>query len=498
MKLIIGGRYQVIKPLSQGAFGQTFLAQDNYRQGCPQCVVKQLIPQVVNEVTIALFESEARALEKLGHHPQIPQFFASFQENNSFYIVQEFIDGHDLSQEISKGKRLEESQVIQLLKDILEVLAFVHQNNIIHRDIKPHNIIRRQEGKLVLIDFGGVKQVGTQWLKAKQTSVSIGIGTPGYMPSEQAQNKPRLSSDVYAVGIIAIQALTGLKPTQFPEDAETGEIAWRNQADVSDDLAVIIDKMTRYDWRQRFPSAVEVLDAIKELLQLRQQQALVQQISAEDLFYRGNAHLDLRQYREAVQLYQQSLRKKPNFVNAWYNRGLALQRLGRFPEALGSFNQVIQLETNNARAWFYRGIALANLRQISDAIASWDKAIQLQPDYLEAWHYKGMILCRMQHYAEGLAAYNQALAIKSDANVWFSKGEALRELERLSEAVAAYNKALQLQSQDAEAWYQRGCCLYKLKCFSEAVVSFNQTLRLQPSHQFALQQRNLALNHLKL
>ena len=163
----------------------------------------------------------------------------------------------------------------------MEVLAFVHQNNIIHRDIKPHNIIRRQEGQLVLIDFGGVKQVGTQWLKAKQSSVSIGIGTPGYMPSEQAQNKPRLSSDVYAVGIIAIQALTGLKPTQFPEDAETGEIAWHDQADVRDDLAVIIDKMTRYDWRQRFPSAVVVLGSIKGLRQLRQQRALVREISAQ-------------------------------------------------------------------------------------------------------------------------------------------------------------------------------------------------------------------------
>ncbi|MFM7786851.1 MAG: serine/threonine protein kinase, partial [Microcystis panniformis] len=105
-------------------------------------------------------------------------------------------------------------------------------------------------------------------------------------------------------GIIAIQALTGLKPTQFPEDAETGEIAWRNHVDVRDDLAAIIDKMTRYDWRQRFPSAAEVLDAIKDLRQLRQQKALVPEISAEQLFYRGNAHLDLGQNYEAVQLYQ--------------------------------------------------------------------------------------------------------------------------------------------------------------------------------------------------
>ena len=92
--------------------------------------------------------------------------------------------------------------------------------------------------------------------------------------------------------------------------------------------------MTRYDWRQRFPSAAEVLDAIKDLRQLRQQKALVPEISAEQLFYRGNAHLDLGQNYEAVKLYQQSLRKKPNFVNAWYNSGLALERLGRFPEAL--------------------------------------------------------------------------------------------------------------------------------------------------------------------
>ncbi len=157
--------------------------------------------------------------------------------------------------------------MIRLLKDILEVLAFVHQKGVIHRDLKPSNIMRREsDGKIVLIDFGAVKQVATQIANAQgQTRFTIVIGTHGYMPSEQANGHPTLSSDIYAVGVICIQALTGINPA-FPTDPRTGEIIWRNQTQVSPKLADIIDKMICYDYRQRYQSADEALQALKTLL----------------------------------------------------------------------------------------------------------------------------------------------------------------------------------------------------------------------------------------
>jgi serine/threonine-protein kinase len=168
------------------------------------------------------------------------------------------------NQELIPGKRLSESYVINLLWDILEVLAFVHEQNIIHRDLKPNNIRRRQDGRIVLIDFGLVKQIGNQLANPQgMTCLTVNVGTHGYMPSEQALGKPKLSSDVYAVGMIGIQALTGLFPHQLPEDSN-GEIVWRDRVQIGSELADILDKMVRYDFRQRYQSATEVLQALRE------------------------------------------------------------------------------------------------------------------------------------------------------------------------------------------------------------------------------------------
>ncbi|WP_364418267.1 serine/threonine-protein kinase [Moorena sp. SIO3H5] len=237
----IGGRYKIIRQLGQGGFGQTFVAEDQHLPGENQCVVKQLKPVATDPLTLQtarrLFDTEAQILHQLGSHEQIPQLFAYFEENKDFYLVQELIEGEDLSQELVPGQQLNEDQIISLLKEILEVLEFVHQRRIIHRDINPQNILRRKsDGKLVLIDFGAVKQVSTQILEGGNTGFTVAIGTPGYRPSEQANGYPKLSSDIYAVGMIGIVGLTGLRPHQLPLHPDTGEISWHNQISVSAEL----------------------------------------------------------------------------------------------------------------------------------------------------------------------------------------------------------------------------------------------------------------------
>ncbi|WP_414572653.1 protein kinase domain-containing protein [Nostoc sp. CCY 9925] len=273
----IGGRYQILTQLGQGGFGTTFLAQDMQRPGNPQCVVRHFKPLSTDAYTLGeakrLFDQEALILETLGKHDQIPQLLAHFEENQEFYLVQEFIPGHDITQEIPPfGERLSEYETIKLLKEILEVLAFVHQHNVIHRDLKPANIRRRQlDNKIVLIDFGAVKQITTQMTNSQgQTSFTVAIGTYGYMPSEQASRTPQLSSDIYAVGIIGIQALAGINPVDFgsqglPRNPDTGEIYWRNQIQVSQQLAEILDTMVLYDFRQRYSTATSALQALEML-----------------------------------------------------------------------------------------------------------------------------------------------------------------------------------------------------------------------------------------
>ena len=270
---LLDQRYQVVELLGKGGFGHTYIAQDTRRPGNPTCVVKHLKPATNDpdflQTARRLFSTEADALEKLGNHDQIPRLLAYFEENEEFFLVQEFIDGHPLSAEMLSGNRWEESQVIQLLYEILPVLDFIHNNNVIHRDLKPQNIIRRHsDNKLVLVDFGAVKQVQMYSLMSPEQQFknqTIAIGTPGYMPSEQAQGRPRPNSDIYALGMIAIQALTGLSPKQLAEDPTSGEIIWQQYAQVSDHLAVIISKMVRPYYKYRFHFADEALEALASI-----------------------------------------------------------------------------------------------------------------------------------------------------------------------------------------------------------------------------------------
>jgi eukaryotic-like serine/threonine-protein kinase len=268
----LGGRYRIINQLGVGGFGRTFLAEDLHLPGHPCCVVKQLKPQIRSDDTLQMarrcFNTEAQVLYQLGIHDRIPRLLAHFEDNQEFYLAQEFIEGLPLTKELMEGKCWTENQVLFFLKEVLEVLAFVHQRQVIHRDLKPSNLIRRAyDRRIVLIDFGAVKQVGTQAieLESGMTNLTISIGTQGYMPNEQLAGKPRFSSDIYAVGILGIQALTGIHPRHLGEDLR-GEIAWHQHApELNPAFIQVLDQMVRYDFRERYPTAIEVLEALEPI-----------------------------------------------------------------------------------------------------------------------------------------------------------------------------------------------------------------------------------------
>ena len=261
---ILDSRYKIIQSLGKGGFGKTYLAEDTKRPNNPICVVKQLNPGIDDpkflEMARRLFSKESETLEKLGVHDRIPRLLANFEQENEFYLVQEYVEGQTLSQELVPGEPWSEEKVIAFLKDCLQIVDFVHSNGVIHRDVKPDNLIRRsQDRKLVLVDFGTVKEVVLSQTQAIASTVAV--GTRGYMPTEQARGKPRFTSDIYALGIIAVQALTGVHPIQLQED-ENGEIIWQAQAQCSPKLKEIISKMVRYHFKDRYQSAKDVAESL--------------------------------------------------------------------------------------------------------------------------------------------------------------------------------------------------------------------------------------------
>ena len=268
----LGGRYKIISQLGVGGFGRTFLAEDLHLPGHPRCVVKQLKPQIRSDDTLQMarrcFNTEAQVLYQLGIHDRIPRLLAHFEDNQEFYLAQEYIEGLPLTKELMEGKYWSENQVLFFLKEVLGVLAFVHQRQVIHRDLKPSNLIRRaSDHRIVLIDFGAVKQVGVQTIEPEEgmTNLTISIGTQGYMPNEQLAGRPRFSSDIYALGILGIQALTGIHPRHLGEDLN-GEIAWHQHApELNPTFMQVLDQMVRYDFRERYPTAIEVLEALEPI-----------------------------------------------------------------------------------------------------------------------------------------------------------------------------------------------------------------------------------------
>ena len=266
---ILRNRYKIIKLLGSGSFGTTYLAKDLDLPENALCVVKSL-RQGENQEELQdftkFFNREGKALYSLGNDcNQIPRLFAHFEEEGKFYVVLEYIDGHDLSQEIFSSNKLSEARTIELLKEILEVLTIVHDKNIIHRDIKAQNLMRRKsDGKIVLIDFGAVKEISQLKVNPDEGTRSVVLGTNGYMPIEQSHGYPKLSSDVYAVGMLGIYALTGVRPQQLPKDPDTFEVIWQDKVSVSPNFASVLDKMVRSNFRERYQNASEALQALKQ------------------------------------------------------------------------------------------------------------------------------------------------------------------------------------------------------------------------------------------
>ncbi|NET26753.1 serine/threonine-protein kinase [Okeania sp. SIO1I7] len=268
---ILKNRYKIISELGKGGFGNTYLAVDLDLPNHSQCVVKQLAPSdarpQVFQVAKILFEKEAKTLQRLGENNQIPTLFAYFEEGGQFYLVQELIEGDDLTKEIYSGKKIGENKIVQLFIEILEVLKYVHQQNVIHRDLKPQNIMRRKsDGKIVLIDFGAVKEINELTVTSTgHTTATVAVGTLGYMPSEQAAGKPKFCSDIYAVGIMGIEALTGIPVSNLREDNSTGEIIWKNQVNVSETLVRVIDKMVSDYWKDRYQNVEQAIGELSNI-----------------------------------------------------------------------------------------------------------------------------------------------------------------------------------------------------------------------------------------
>jgi eukaryotic-like serine/threonine-protein kinase len=487
----LGGRYKVISHLGAGGFGQTFLAEDLHLPGHPPCVVKQLKPEISNDHTLQMarrcFNTEAEVLYQLGIHEQIPRLLAHFEEDQEFYLAQEFVEGKSLVQELPEGKVWAEADVVALLKDILSVLSFVHQQQVIHRDIKPSNLIRRQkDNRIELIDFGAVKQVGTPVdPESGLTNVTISIGTKGYMPNEQLAGKPRFSSDVYSVGILGIQALTGVHPRHLEENTE-GEIAWHHRSpQVSLGLRQILDRMVSYDFRSRYRDAMEALAAVETLATLPTIAPAPNRAEMPTVL-QSVTQLQTPAYAHSGAMERGEEEAPPTAI--WLTAGgnsraemtyLATQAVGR-RRPTATIPTEIHSRRSNGKIWSVVGAIAAlggsyaiaqtffphwtaqflNPNQPSEAVVKPDKSLTAGEQAME---YLKAATQRMQagYSKDALKLYDQSLALNPaspEANV--GRCEALNRLKRPDEAIVSCNDALAYRANYPQALWSKANALF--------------------------------------
>ncbi|MCC5657360.1 serine/threonine-protein kinase [Nostoc sp. XA010] len=258
-------RFRVIRLLGEGGFSRTYEARDVDKRDEP-CVIKQFVPQFEGtaalEKATELFKQEAKRLYDLGEHPQIPRLIAYFEQDKRLYLVQELIQGQNLLQELQQQGAFSEEKIKQLLTDLLPILKFIHERGVIHRDIKPENIMRRLDGKLILIDFGVSKQI-------TKTFVGVGttVGTPGYTPLEQMRGQVFPASDLYSLGVTCIRLLTQCLPQidtcDELYDALKGSWVWRERLpqgqSVTPQLGQVLDKLIQNYVKERYQSIDEIL-----------------------------------------------------------------------------------------------------------------------------------------------------------------------------------------------------------------------------------------------
>lgn len=531
MSQLLGGRYQFIKILGSDELEQTYLVGDTQFPGHPKRVAKHLQlpdrnPRTLKFVLI-LLKKKAEALQKVGKHDQIPQILDFFEENNNFYLVEEFILGHPLSDEILPKQALSELWVLQFLREAMEILVVVHRWGFIHRRIKPSNLLRRHsDSRLVLTGFGIFKEISAEVMRSPEYASPFGTnGASAYVPNEQTQGQLQSNSDIYAVGMIGIQAITGLTAPELIKLQDAGRFSqgeiWNGRTRISPELATILDKMVHPDSSQRYQEATEVLDDLNRLvsgeetvpisppprpprlnlsvppvrrslisvgialavlggLAIVLYSRLPQTLMSNHLLNRGLEQEEQGDDQQAIARYDQAIRTNPS-SEVYFNRGVAHSRLGNQQAALEDLTQAIQLNPNQPEAHYFRGNVRYELGDRQGALSDYTEAIRLEPQSARAYANRGSVRADQGDDRGAIEDYTQAIQVDPNmAAAYLNRCLSRSNLEQHREAIDDCTQAISLQPNSVAAYQNRGLVRRRLGDITGAIEDFNIAIRLDP------------------
>lgn len=484
---IVGRRYQLIEELGKNNWSITYLAKDMSMPNSPHCVVQEfqleMGARIFRQDVQTRYANETYLWQKLAFDPQTPRVLACFEEDNILYLVREYIVGQNLARRLKLKGLLDETEVVGLLRDVLTSLSTIHQQGIIHHDLKPSNlIVRQQDGRVLLIGFGAIKAITDSSTVPHKVPDLTELANE-YYPSNVSSIKITPGKDLYALGAIAIEALTGKKPRQIPPHFPVKTVLARANCQVSFKLVGIIEGMMSLDPTSSYNSAEEVIQDLETMQPPIEDLSLLKEPAVRPINIPASQDRPLPERESPTKTEFTGLKLPPRLLLA-ATIGIVL---------LAAVAEVVY-PTLRPRYYCYRGNATLNAEQPRDALDTFQQAVDLNSRSVCGWLGKAQALYGLERYRAALAAYDRVDRLKPDlVETWQGRGEVLYRLERFEAANTAYNKTLKIQPDNAEVWNRKGKALYKLELYREALEAQERALKFKPDYATAHSDRGIAL-----
>ncbi|MGD1804670.1 tetratricopeptide repeat protein [Dapis sp. BLCC M126] len=542
---IVDKRYCFIQPISLTILGQTYLAADTHRPGSPQCVVREIQLGNFNsenrEIILSLFQEKVEKIYSLSTHEGLPNLLAYFEENNNIYLVEDYIVGISITEELARDKPLLEGEVINILKEVLEVLVLIHSQGETHGKIKPGNLVRRiLDGKLFLINFGLEREIQRILELNQEPLISENHSQHNsdsllYIPLDKNQEKLDKKNDIYALGIIAIQALTGLSPQDLLKQKQTNntpgiEVPWQNLQVCSLALSDIIDKMVNSQSEEGYESPTEVLAELSKIsvsvhneillqpetvttkLEVREIQSAPPQPrhSKKNILIAGSAFITIAGvaialwqyqpiaeaqvlYKEGQELakqgkqeaaianYTEALKLNSKNASIYYQRGNSYYFQRAYEKAIKDYTAAIKIKANYNDAYYQRGLIYYELDNNEKAITDLTQTLRINPNYAKAYNKRGQIYYEIGDYKNAIQDYSQSMRLNpKDSNTYINRGTARGTIGDRGGAISDYTQAIKINPNDVQAYHHRGKSHLEIADYQSAIVDYDRVLELKP------------------
>lgn len=528
MNQLLGDRYRVVKTLSSDIFGETYVAEDVQLPDRPKCAIKQLKLPSTNPKSLKLLRGvlrkKAESLKSLPVNPQIPHIIEYFEQGNSFYLVEELVKGRPLSEELIPGSPLSEERTVGLLREVLDILGVIHNAGLIHRGIKPENILRRHsDGCLVLLGFGLFKEVSDRAMRSQgQSPRETFNGTGLYIPPEQYSEQAQFNSDIYALGAIGIQALTGYTATELSTmlsmQGNRAEIrGWDAEVSVSPALVKILNKMVCLNTQQRYQLVREVLEDLQRLERGKSPKSSKRTVPIPSSASSGRVleKPNKEKPKEEAKAVKKFSWKRWGLVGLiamagvgvlWYGKlpqrgigqyfyqqGTNQEERGDVKQALKSYRRALQFHGNDARLYYRVGVLQQEEGNEVEALESLTKAVQLGSRSPQVYYQRGNLRFNLGDRQGAIADYNEALDKQPDyAEVYVNRGSVYGDLGDDRRAIADYTKALEIDENLPAAYLNRCLSRSNVGDHPGAIADCTRAIDLRPTHTFAYENRGLA------